>query len=221
MNIVRILLTFAITVTVTVLLLRSGVDPSVLDVISYALLALALVLFGFGAYQYWLLNKSQDMNRVEAFVQRMSRHPYYRAFWALLNENWRELEQVLPRLETSSYRALVPSFRCTVLMERGEWERAREVAEEIPQAEPRAYTLALIAISQRDWETASQQKQKIKNPVLKNVLEVEEAFQRGNLEEADRLAELTLQQSGGLRKLLLLKGKEHSEKKGTERKSYF
>jgi len=100
------------------------------------------------------------------------------------------------------------------------WSEVDELLAKIDDEEYRTWTLAYMALLQRDWERFEALKPLVKNELHRLLLEAEEAFVHGDMDIANQLGREALEMSKGLEYYVLAKGLEISQS-NPNRESYF
>jgi len=180
-----------------------------------------IITIQFGNTLY-LLYRSTNMTRIEKFVRRNKRHPYYAYVLAYIEGNLQEQKRHLERMKNRGKYGQVKALGLTsIYLEEGDVAAAKNEAAHIKIPDAAAYTQALIALHEQDWDSFHQWRQKVTSKPLSIVLQAEEAFARGKMPEADRLAEEAIRHAHGLQRLLLIRAREIKQKQTEYRKTYF
>lgn len=166
----------------------------------------------------YTLYVSKNMKRVELFLARhRTKSPIYALMHAAANGDFDELERQIPLIRSQQTRI---SALISLHLERREIAQARSHLDGIRSASSRHYFEALIAILEKDGDRADKLKAGIRSQTLRHVVDAEIAYQRGQLEEADRAADLALASARGLQKYLHIKSLER-QKNNPARHTYF
>ncbi|HZG15807.1 MAG TPA: hypothetical protein VE710_12385 [Candidatus Bathyarchaeia archaeon] len=222
MNLVSILIIFSSTIVITILWLQLGLPDDTGSMIALWLVLASISIALQLGYTLYLLYRSTNTTRVEKFVRRHKKHPYYAYVLAYIEGNLQEQKRHLERMKSSGKYGQVKALGLTsIYLEEGNVPAAKNEAAHIKIPDAAAYTQALIALHEKDWDSFHHWQQKVTSKPLSIVLQAEEAFATGNMPEADRLAEEAIRHAYGLQRLLLIRARELKQKQTEHRKTYF
>jgi flagellar biosynthesis GTPase FlhF len=185
----------------------------------YLVIPLAFVL-AFGllfARNTYIFSRSTNMIEVERLLNKYRKRHYFGFLIESLNANYSEAEKHLAHVKNEQQKAIGMT---SLYIHRKDSETAKRENYKIKNDEIRYYNSALIALLEGDMEQFHIMKDKVNRQSTKLVLDTEEAYKKGQLEEAERLGNMSISLATGLQKLSLIKSLER-EQKNPNRESYF
>lgn len=164
----------------------------------------------------YLLKFSTNMNAVERYVKH-SKQPYYRFLYAYLHDNDAEAEKELAKITSDKLRAYISIL---VELHRGNYDLVENTLDQINSKEHRHYYSAHLSLLKNNQNAYKQHRAEIKNRIYQLSLDAEEAYQQGNMAEAEQYGQRAIAESKGVQKYLMIKTLEKN-KRNQHRTSYF
>lgn len=178
-------------------------------------------VFAFLSFNYlYIMFLTQNIKFVDRFIHNKKNHPYYALLIVMVNGDVEVAENELNRIKSVFYEQVRVSAQTWIFMEKGYIEEAKRTAEKIKNKNARNHYLANIALVEENWEVFDQAKSMVKHPGLRYALEAELAFNKGDMEQAQKLGDLAISASRGLQKYILVKSLER-QSKNPNRKTFF
>ena len=169
------------------------------------------------ARNLYIFNRSANMKEVKKLLHRYRKRPYLRFLMEEINGNELEAEKYLAQVKNDQQKVMGTT---ALYIRRKDFEQAKIENDKIKNEGIRHYNRALIALMEDDMEEFQAYKLKINRPVTKLIVETEEAYKKGNIEEAEKLGNQAISTAKGLQKYALINSLER-EKKNPNRESYF
>lgn len=111
-------------------------------------------------------------------------------------------------------------YLASIALAEEKWDEAAEWINQIRNPAVKPYFLALKALQDSNWDAFYEAKAAVKDKVSLLVLDVEEAYEHGDLQTAEKLGQQAIDIAKGVQKYVLAKGLELSER-NPNRTSYF
>jgi hypothetical protein len=181
----------------------------ILFVLSFAL------LWGRNLY---ILFQTKNMRMVEKLLNKYrKRRPYIAFLIECINGNYEQAEKLLVSIKNEQQKTIGLT---AIYIQKKQLEQAKIENQKIKNDEIRHYNNALIALLEGDQESFHLAKNQVKSEATKYILMAEEAYKKGDYTEAERLGNLAITKSAGLKRLVLLKSLER-EQKNPNRETFF
>jgi hypothetical protein len=173
------------------------------------------VLWGRNLYILFL---TKNMRNVEKLLNKYrKRRPYIAFLIECVNGNYEQADKQLASIKNEQQKTIGLTI---IYIHKKQLEHAKIENQKIKNDEIRHYNSALIALQEGDQESFHLAKNKVKSEATKYILMAEEAYLKGDFAEAERIGNLAISVTAGLRKFTLLKSLER-EQKNPNRESYF
>lgn len=172
------------------------------------------LLWGRNAY---IMLLTKNMRNVEKLLYKYRKRPYFAFLIACINGNYEEAEKQLENVKNDQQKA---SGQAVLYIQRKQLEQAKAENQKIKNDEIRLYNSALIFLQEGDQEGFQTAKNKVKSEATKYILRAEEAYMKGEINEAERLGNLAVSTARGFKRYALLKSLER-EQNNPNRETYF
>ncbi|MDQ1000376.1 ABC-type transport system involved in cytochrome bd biosynthesis fused ATPase/permease subunit [Neobacillus niacini] len=127
----------------------------------------------------------KDAEKIMEYLKK-SKAPYMQFLYYFLQGDLLEAERAAGKIRSKKTRLY---SECMLLMERKQYEKAKELLAQMGGQKTKWYALADIAIKEGDVEAFKQNKERIKDTFFLQMLVVDQAIYEGKKEEADKLLE--------------------------------
>jgi hypothetical protein len=172
------------------------------------------ILWGRNLY---ILYRTNNMALVEKLLNQYRKRPYIAFLMEVLNGNYEQAERHIANIRNGQQKMLAMTI---IHIQHRRYEQAKAENQNVKNEDIRYYNSALIALQEGDQEGFRLAKNKVKSEATRTILMAEEAFKRGNFQEAERLGDAAISLAAGMKRYVLLKSLER-ERNNPDRESYF
>ncbi|MFZ7946795.1 hypothetical protein [Neobacillus sp. 19] len=127
----------------------------------------------------------RDTEKMMNFLKK-SKRPYMQFLYYLLNNDLPTAEKAIGNIRSGKMKRLAETM---LLMEQKQFGKAKELSGQMGENKSKWYVLANIAMYEGDAAALKQYQEKIKDPFLLKMLEVDQAVCDGKKEEAVAMLE--------------------------------
>ena len=169
--------------------------------IMYGVLVVALVLILFRNPLLF----GKDAEKIMGYLKK-SKAPHLQCLYHFLNGDLSAAEQIIGKIRSKKSKQ---SCELMLMMERKQYEKAKELLTQMSGHKTKWYALADIAINEGDRESFNQHKEKIKDAFLLHMLKVDQAVYVQKKDEAIELLNKIIPKLQGLKLLTAVQYRKH------------
>lgn len=185
-----------------------GVIAALVDIPFWILIVVILLITAAVSYLPIMMNLyiTDDMKKVERFLEARLNQPIFHFYYALANEDIFQVEKALRDVREKYKKAhYYTIYSVTYAAYKGKLVEERDSIAQIKQPALRLYYEGLLAIEEEELERASQLASEQKKPWMKEAILAEVAVNRGNHELAIQHQLEAIRLTHGLQRYLLVK----------------
>jgi NOL1/NOP2/fmu family ribosome biogenesis protein len=185
-----------------------GVIAALVDIPFWILIVVILLITAAVSYLPIMMNLyiTDDMKKVERFLEARLNQPIFHFYYALANEVDFQVEKALRDVREKYKKAhYYMIYSVTYAAYKGKLVEERDLIAQIKQPALRLYYEGLLAIEEEELERASQLASEQKKPWMKEAILAEVAVNRGNHELAIQHQQEAIRLTHGLQRYLLVK----------------
>jgi hypothetical protein len=176
-----------------------------------------LITLGGWRYNVRVVRYSTNVNQMDRFLRRRKKRPLPGYLYATVRHDYTTARKLACRISNPQQRIKSLVGVAISLME---WNEAEALLAQVEDVDDKNNIRAIMALFQREWAQFYEFKAQVKDELSVLVLEVEEAFARGDMDKADRLGHEVIERSKGLQRYVFSKGLEIS-RTTPDRDTYF
>ena len=198
---IRYILAFIIAVFVITLLAILNFPEILIFIIAY-IIVFAVLLSPILYYLY----RSKNMEKLEKFLVKRQRHPYYQFVYGMANKNDSLIEEAFTKLQKKPRRKSFQAYiqTCYALYKRNT-EEAKKFVNGIQRVTLKNYYQVAIALEENNLQEAKNLMQKPLKPWMIHTLSADLEKRQGNLDKASEHANKALELTRGLQYYILVK----------------
>lgn len=198
---IRYILGFIIAILVGIILAIWNVPEILIFVIAY------IIVFGFLLSPIlYSLYRSKNIDKLEKFLVKRQRHPYYQFIYGMANKDASKLEEAYSKLLKKPRRKSLHAFIQTIYaLYNGNPEEAKEFVNGIQTVTLRNYYEVAIAMEENNLQEAKKLMEKPLKPWMIHALSAELEKKQGNHDKALEHAKNALELTKGLQHYILVK----------------
>jgi hypothetical protein len=185
-----------------------GVIAALVDIPFWILIVVILLITAAVSYLPIMINLyiTDDMKKVERFLEDRLNQPIFHFYYALANEDFFQVEKALRDVREKYKKAhYYMIYSVTYAAYKGKLVEERDIIAQIKQPALRLYYEGLLAIEEVELARASQLASEQKKPWMKEAILAEVAVNRGNHELAIQHQQEAIRLTHGLQRYLLVK----------------
>ncbi|WP_391557786.1 DUF2892 domain-containing protein [Robertmurraya sp.] len=185
-----------------------GVIAALVDIPFWILIVVILLITAAVSYLPIMMNLyiTDDMKKVERFLEARLNQPIFHFYYALANEDIFQVEKALRDVREKYKKAhYYMIYSVTYAAYKGKLVEERDSIAQIKQPALRLYYEGLLAIEEEELERASQLASEQKKPWMKEAILAEVAVNRGNHELTIQHQQEAIRLTHGLQRYLLVK----------------
>jgi CRISPR/Cas system-associated protein Cas5 (RAMP superfamily) len=171
-------------------------------------------------YYFYIVAFANDVEKVDAYIRKRKKHPYYALLLSLVNKDYEEAKIYLNKLDRIFYNQTKIALTSTIQLETNNLKEAEETIHKIKDINVRHHNLAVLSIQKGNIEKFEEHKSQIKHKGLRYSLEAEAAYKEKDFQKAEKLGELAISSSAGLQKWVFVKSLEY-QRNNKDRKAFF
>lgn len=185
-----------------------GVLAALIDIPLWILIVVILLITAVVSYLPIMMNLyiTDDMKKVERFLEARLNQPIFHFYYALANEDDFQVEKALrgvrEKYKKGHYYTI---YSVTYAAYKGKLVEERDLIAQIKQPALRLYYEGLLAIEEEELERASQLASEQKKPWMKEVILAEVAGKRGESDLENKHQQEAVRLTHGLQRYLLVK----------------
>ncbi len=178
---------------------------------------IVVVVAGWTWYNYRIFKFSPSVERIDRYLRRRKKRIFPGYIYAMTHGDYEVARKLAVKRRNADRRA---QYLAGVASAEEKWNEAAEWISQIRNPAVKPYFLALKTLRERNWNAFFEAKAAVKDKVSLLVLDVEEAYARGDIQMAEKLGQQAIDSAKGVQKYVLVKELELSEH-NPNRTSYF
>lgn len=185
-----------------------GVIAALVDIPFWILIVVILLITAAVSYLPIMINLyiTDDMKKVERFLEARLNQPIFHFYYALANEDDFQVEKALRDVREKYKKAhYYMIYSVTYAAYKGKLVEKRDLIAQIKQPALRLYYEGLLAVEEEELARASQLASEQKKPWMKEAILAEVAGKRGERDLEIKHQQEAIQLTHGLQRYLLLK----------------